>query len=60
MKTSAERFDYLYSEQELSEWVPNAKELSQSAQEMHILFNKNNQDCAVRNGRQLSMLLRES
>ena len=60
VKTTGERFDYLYSEQELRDWVPNAAELAQSAQEMHVFFNNNNEDFAVRNGRQFRMLLRES
>jgi len=60
VKTSAERFDYLYSEQELRGWVPKAGQLAQNATEMHVFFNNNNQDYAVRNGRQFRMLLRES
>ena len=59
VKTSAERFDYLYSEEELKEWVPKAGELAQNATEMHIFFNNNNEDFAVRNGRQFRMLLRD-
>lgn len=58
-KTTAERFDYLYSEDELKAWVPNVRRLAERAQELHLLFNNNAQDYAVRNARQLRMLLME-
>jgi uncharacterized protein YecE (DUF72 family) len=59
VKTTAERFDYLYSEQELKEWVPKVGTLAEKVQEMHLLFNNNAQDYAVRNARQLRMFLSE-
>jgi uncharacterized protein YecE (DUF72 family) len=40
--SAAERFDYLYPEEELEEWVDPLKELSQQAQEAYVLFNNNN------------------
>src|SRR5688572_9726361 len=40
--SAAERFDYLYSEEELGEWVEPLKELSQQAEEAYVLFNNNN------------------
>jgi uncharacterized protein YecE (DUF72 family) len=40
--SAAERFDYLYSDDELGEWVPQLKELSQQAEEAYVLFNNNN------------------
>ena len=40
--SAAERFDYLYSDEELAEWVPQLKELSEQAQEAYVLFNNNN------------------
>ncbi|MFH1085123.1 MAG: DUF72 domain-containing protein [Chloroflexota bacterium] len=57
---TGERFDYLYSEDELREWVPHLRALAEGAREIHALFNNNAQDYAVRNGRQLRLLLRES
>ena len=39
---AAVRFDYLYSEEELAEWVDPLKELSQKAEEAYVLFNNNN------------------
>lgn len=58
VKTTAERFDYLYNEQELQEWVPRVSELARQAQAVHVLFNNNAQDYAIQNARQLRMLLR--
>ena len=60
VKTTAERFDYLYSEQELREWVPQVKQLAEHAAEIHLLFNNNAQDYAVQNARQLRLMLAEA
>jgi uncharacterized protein YecE (DUF72 family) len=40
--SASERFDYLYSEEELAEWVGPLKELSEQAEEAYVLFNNNN------------------
>ena len=53
----AERFRYLYSEDELERWAPRVAELSSSAGETHALFNNCYQDYGVRNARQLADLL---
>ena len=39
--SAAERFDYLYSEDELREWVEPLRELSQRAEAVYALFNNN-------------------
>lgn len=39
--SAAERFDYLYSEDELAEWVPTLRELAGRAQRAFALFNNN-------------------
>jgi uncharacterized protein YecE (DUF72 family) len=39
--SAAERFDYLYSEDELREWVPTLKELAGEAQTVYAMFNNN-------------------
>ncbi|MDP9307485.1 MAG: DUF72 domain-containing protein [Actinomycetota bacterium] len=39
--SAAERFDYLYSEEELSEWVPRLKELGGETQTVYAMFNNN-------------------
>ena len=41
-KSAAERFDYLYSEEELAEWVEPLRELSQQAEQAYVVFNNNN------------------
>ncbi len=50
------RFDYLYSEQELLEWLPKIKELSEKTDKLHVLFNNCYDDKAVRNARQMRTL----
>jgi uncharacterized protein YecE (DUF72 family) len=39
--SAAERFDYLYSEDELREWVPRLKELAAETQTAYAMFNNN-------------------
>jgi uncharacterized protein YecE (DUF72 family) len=39
--SAAERFDYLYSEEELREWVPQLRELAGEAQTVYAMFNNN-------------------
>jgi uncharacterized protein YecE (DUF72 family) len=39
--SAAERFDYLYSDEELAEWVPTLQELAGSAQAAYAFFNNN-------------------
>jgi uncharacterized protein YecE (DUF72 family) len=55
--TAAKRFNYLYSEEELKEWEPRVTELASQTQQLHILFNNCYDDKAVRNARQLAMML---
>lgn len=54
---SGERFNYLYSEAELQEWVPIIHELAGGADEVHVLMNNNFANYAVRNAYQLGRLL---
>jgi len=39
--SAAERFDYLYSEDELREWAPQLGELANQSQEVYAMFNNN-------------------
>jgi uncharacterized protein YecE (DUF72 family) len=39
--SAAERFDYLYSDEELAEWVPTLRELAGEAQQAYAFFNNN-------------------
>jgi uncharacterized protein YecE (DUF72 family) len=40
-RSAAERFDYLYSEEELREWVPRLKELATETEVVYAMFNNN-------------------
>ena len=39
--SAAERFDYLYSEDELRDWVPHLQELAGEAKTVYAMFNNN-------------------
>ncbi len=52
-----ERFNYLYSQEELEEWVPRIKELASRTRQLHVLFNNCYQDKAVVNARQVRLML---
>jgi uncharacterized protein YecE (DUF72 family) len=47
-KTVAERFDYDYSESELEEIATRAAHLAESASEVHVLYNNNKGNYALR------------
>jgi uncharacterized protein YecE (DUF72 family) len=55
--SAAERFRYMYSEEELEELVPPIVEVAQEAREAHLLMNNCYRDYAVRNAAQLRDLL---
>ncbi|MDA8331804.1 MAG: DUF72 domain-containing protein [Candidatus Dormibacteraeota bacterium] len=55
--TSADRFDYLYGEDELRAWRAPILELSQEVGQLHVLFNNNRANYAVINGLQMAALL---
>jgi uncharacterized protein YecE (DUF72 family) len=57
--SAAERFDYLYDENELREWVPALRELSSEADEAYAFFNNNNQTNGVAQAPAGAMLLRK-
>jgi uncharacterized protein YecE (DUF72 family) len=40
--SAAERFDYLYSREELEEWVEPLRELARQAENAYVFFNNNN------------------
>jgi len=52
-----QRFNYLYSEEELQEWVPRIKELAAKTRQLHVLFNNCHQDKAVVNAHQVGFML---
>jgi uncharacterized protein YecE (DUF72 family) len=53
----AERFNYLYTEEELKPWASKIGELAKQTSEMHVLFNNCHQDKAVVNARQICFML---
>ncbi|MCP4871900.1 MAG: DUF72 domain-containing protein [Proteobacteria bacterium] len=55
--TAAERFDWLYSEQELAEWVGPLRELSNEAETVHAVFNNCTYDAAQLSGYGIAALL---
>jgi uncharacterized protein YecE (DUF72 family) len=58
--TVQERTKYLYGDDELREWVRRIHDLAQHAENVHVLMNTNYEDYAVRNMRQLQLLLDEA
>lgn len=54
---SGERFDYLYSPEELAEWAPPLEVLAQQVAEVHVLFNNNRADYAIRGARMMQQIL---
>jgi uncharacterized protein YecE (DUF72 family) len=49
--SAAERFDYLYSEEELAEWVGPLREVSEQAEQAYAFFNNNATSPDGRGGR---------
>lgn len=47
-RTVAERFNYLYSDQELTEIAEKVETLTHSAVETHVVYNNNASDYAIR------------
>ena len=57
--SAAERFDYLYSREELSAWVPRLEELAGRVDRVHALMNNCHGDKGVRNAADLAGILAE-
>jgi uncharacterized protein YecE (DUF72 family) len=57
--TPAERFRYLYSRDELSEWVPRIREVTKEAKEVHLMFNNCYANYGTTNAREIALLLEE-
>ncbi len=57
LKGSTERFKYLYSKEELAEWMPAVESVREQAKEVHLLLNNNYGNYAVRNAVDLMELL---
>jgi uncharacterized protein YecE (DUF72 family) len=59
-ESAAERFDWLYSPDELAEWVEPLARLATEAEEVYALFNNNRDDFAPRSAQVLRGLLDEA
>jgi uncharacterized protein YecE (DUF72 family) len=57
--SAAHRFDYLYDDDELQEWVPPLRELSNQSEEAYAFFNNNNQTNGVAQAPAGALLLRK-
>lgn len=55
--TPAERFRYLYSRDELSQWVPRIREAATEAKEIHLMFNNCYANYGTTNAREIAALL---
>ena len=55
--SAAERFKYLYSDDELDDWVAPVKQLAEQSQQVHVLFNNCYADYGVRNAAQMATKL---
>ncbi|HUY57711.1 MAG TPA: DUF72 domain-containing protein [Candidatus Micrarchaeaceae archaeon] len=56
-KSSGDRFNYLYSVEELRQWEADIRRLATEAEEVHLLFNNNRSNYAVVNGLQMAEIL---
>jgi uncharacterized protein YecE (DUF72 family) len=52
-----ERFEYLYSEEELREWVPRIRDMASQTETLHVIFKNKHQDYPVKNALQMKALL---
>lgn len=57
--SAAERFRYLYSTEELGEWVEPVRKLAAETAETHVLMNNCYRDYGVRNAYEFGQLLGE-
>lgn len=59
-RESWERYDYMYSESELEEWVERVKKLSELAERTYVIFNNHYKGNAPRNARMFERMLEAS
>jgi len=55
--SAADRFDYLYTREELEEWSPRVRELASDAETTWVMFNNCKYDYAPRNAREMTEIL---
>jgi uncharacterized protein YecE (DUF72 family) len=54
-----EKYDYLYTEEELARLVPEIEAVTEEAEETYVSFNNNNRDYPVQNALMMKRLLRQ-
>ena len=54
---SKTRYDYLYSGEELKDWVPKIKKIADRTEKLYVFFNNHAKAQAVTNARMLINLL---
>jgi uncharacterized protein YecE (DUF72 family) len=54
---STTRYDYLYSQEELEEWLPKIQDLSLKTEKLYIFFNNHAKSQSVTNAKILINLL---
>ena len=52
-----EKFNYLYSDGELEEWLPKVRLMAEQAPELHVIFKNKHADFTVRNARRFREML---
>lgn len=57
-KSAEERYSYIYSEEELSEWVCPIRQMAEQAREVHVIFNNKSYNYAQINSKQMMDLLK--
>lgn len=55
--SAADRFDYLYTDEELEEWAPRVRKLAEDTETTYVMFNNCKYDYAPRNAHELAELL---
>jgi uncharacterized protein YecE (DUF72 family) len=54
---ATEKFNYLYNENELREWLPKIHSIAENTNELHIIFKNKHSDYLVKNAVQMKELL---
>ena len=57
-RESWERYDYLYSEEELAEWLPKVENLSENTDRVYVIFNNHYKGQAPANAHAFEQMLR--
>ncbi len=55
--SAAGRFNYLYNDDELAEWVPRIEAIAARTRQLHVLFNNCFEDKSVTNARRMKQIL---